>query len=145
MFLAKKYFLSFLFIISFGVLQFNFCPLIQPVNADSTLFNNQSLLQNSTKDNYGNNPKNIKIIAVRVLKTLLTFIGIIMVALIMYTGFQYFTAAGNEAKMSEALGNFKSLIIGLLIILASWGITTYVLKWMLCATSATSGNCGALW
>jgi hypothetical protein len=141
MHLAKKYILSFLFVISLGILQFNMLPIIKPVSADSSLFNSQTLLQESTAANYGNSPKDVKIIALRILKTILTFIAILMVALLIFAGFKYMTSGGNEAAMKEAMGQIKALVIGLLVILASWGVTTYVLKWIVCST--TYNNSGS--
>jgi Type IV secretion system pilin len=145
MLLAKKYLLSFLFIVSLGILQFNMLPLISPAKADSTLINQQSLLQESTAGNYGNNPKDVKVIVLQILKTLLAFIAIVMVVLLIVAGFQYMTSAGNEAKLKEAMGRIQALVVGLVIILASWGITNYLIKWLVCSTTATSGNCASIW
>lgn len=145
MLLAKKYLLSFLFLVSFGILQFNMLPLIKPVSADSSLLNQQSLLQESTAGNYGNKPMDIKVMALKILKTLLTFIGIIMVALMMMAGFQYMTSSGNEAKLKEAMGRIQALAVGLLIILASWGITNYLIKWLVCSTTTTGTSCTSIW
>lgn len=140
MHLAKKYLLSFLFVFSLGILQFNMLPIIKPVAADSSLFNSQTLLQESTATNYGNNPKDVKVIVLRILKTLLTFVAILMVALLILAGFKYMTSGGNEAAMKEAMGQIKALVIGLIIILASWGITSYILKWLVCSTTYNSSG-----
>lgn len=145
MLLAKKYLLSLLFILSLGVLQFNMLPLISPAKADSTLIKQQTLLQESTVNNYGNSPKDVKVIVLQILKTLLAFIAIIMVVLLIMAGFQYMTSAGNEAKLKEAMGRIQALVVGLVIILASWGITNYLIKWLVCSTTATSGNCASIW
>jgi len=145
MLLAKKYLLSFLFLVSLGVLQFNMLPLVKPASADSTLLSNQSLLQESTANNYGNKPQDIKAIALKILKTLLTFISVVLVALLIMAGFQYMTSAGNEAKMKEAMGKIQALFIGLLIVLASWGITYYLLKWLVCSTTTVGTSCTSIW
>lgn len=145
MLLAKKYLLSFLFLVSLGILQFNMVPVISPVFADETLLNQQNLLQESTASNYGNKPLDIKVMALKILKTLLTFIGIILVALMMMAGFQYMTSAGNEAKIKEAMGRIQALAIGLLIVLASWGITNYLIKWLVCSTTTVGTSCTSIW
>lgn len=146
MHLAKKYLLSFLFLVSLGILQFNMLPVISPASADSTLLSNQALLKDSTANNYGNNPQDIKVIILQILKVLFTFIALILVASLVAAGFQYMTSGGNEAKLKEAMDKIKALFIGLLIILASWSITSYTLKWMVCATTTTNGsNCVSTW
>ena len=146
MHLAKKYLLSFLFLISLGILQFNMLPVISPASADSTLINNQLLLQESTANNYGSNPKDIKVIVLQVLKVIFTFLALLIVALLVFAGFKYMTSNGNEAQMKEAMGQIKALFVGLLIIMASWGLTSYLLKWVVCATTSSNGTgCAAIW
>jgi hypothetical protein len=146
MHLAKKYLLSFLFLISLGILQFNMLPVISPASADSSLINSQTLLQQSTANNYGTNPKDIKVIILQILKVIFTFLALLIVALLVFAGFKYLTSNGNEAQMKEAMGQIRALFIGLLIILASWGITSYLLKWLVCATTATNGSsCASIW
>jgi len=143
---AKKYFLSFLFLSSLIVLQFNMFPAIKPVSADNTLLNNQALLKDSTANNYGSNPKDIKVIVLDMLKTLLQFIAIILVILIIVAGFKYMTSQGNETKTKEAIGQIKALAIGLFIILASWGIARYILNVLVCTTTTSNISCtGTFW
>ncbi len=144
MLLAKKHLLSLFFIISFAVFQFNSLPLLSPVRADDTLLNSQSLLKDAAANNYGNSPKDVRVIILRVIKTLLQFLAFIVVILIIFVGFQYMTSGGNEAKTKEAIGHFKALIIGLIIILASWGITRYILNVLICTTTADT-ECRGFW
>jgi len=143
---AKKYFLSFLFLSSLVILQFNMFPAIKPVSADNTLLNNQTLLKDSTANNYGSNPKDIKVIILNMLKVILQFISIILVILIIAAGFKYMTSQGNEAKTKEAMGQIKALAIGLFIILAAWGITRYILNVLVCTTTTSNISCtGTFW
>lgn len=144
MLLAKKHLLSLFFVISFAIFQFNSLPLLSPVRADETLVNSQLLLKDATAGNYGNNPKDVRVIILRIIKTLLQFLAFVVVILIIFVGFQYMTSGGNEAKTKEAIGHFKALVIGLIIILASWGITRYVLNVLICTTTADT-ECRGIW
>ena len=145
MLLAKKYLLSFLFIVFCGVLQFNMTPIISPVLADSTLLSQQNLLQEATVNNYGNKPQDIKVVVLNLIKTALTFVGIIMVLLLIFAGVKYMMSNGNEAQTKEALGQIKALFVGLLIILASWSIVSYMLKWIVCSTTTSGVSCASIW
>lgn len=145
MLLAKKYFLSFLFILSFGILQFSTPLALKPALADESLYNKQTLLQEATVNNYGNKPKDVKIVILNLIKLILSFLAILMVALLIFAGFQYMTSNGNEAKMKEAMGRIQALIVGLLIILVSWGVTVYLIKWLSCVTTADGVNCSSIW
>ncbi|MFA5109655.1 MAG: pilin [Patescibacteria group bacterium] len=64
----------------------------------------------------------------RVINIALSFLGVIAVGIILIGGFKWMTAAGNEEKTSEAKKLLGAGVIGLVIILASWGIATYLLS-----------------
>ena len=65
-------------------------------------------------------------IAANVINVILGFLGIIAVVIILLGGFKWMTAGGNEEKVEEAQKLLKSGIIGLIIILAAWGIASFV-------------------
>jgi len=65
-------------------------------------------------------------IVANLIKVLLGFLGIIAVIIILLGGFKWMTAGGNEEKVSEARKLIFAGIIGLIIILASWGIANFV-------------------
>lgn len=146
MLLAKKYFLSFLIIASLGILQFNMISGIKPAQADSALLATQGLLQQSAAPAYGSTaPKDIKIIALKILATILSFLAILTLALLLFAGFKYMTSGGDESKIKEAMGQIKALIVGLIIILSSWGITMYVLRVLICTTTTSGTSCNTFW
>lgn len=57
---------------------------------------------------------------------LLAFIGIIFFILIIYGGFIWMTARGNEQQVSKAKDLIGAAVVGLIIILAAYTITTYI-------------------
>ncbi len=57
----------------------------------------------------------------------LGILAIIAVALIIIAGIQWMTSGGNEEKVTTAKGMLRNAIIGLLIILAAYGIARYVI------------------
>jgi len=145
MLLAKKYLLSFLIVASLGILQLSTVFFAQPALADQTLINNQKLLTDTAAGSYGSNkPKDVKIIILDILNTVLTFLAIIFVVLILFAGFKYMTSMGNESKIKEVGGQLQSLVIGLIIILSAWGITKYLLDVVVCRTT-TSGTACNFW
>lgn len=75
-------------------------------------------------------------IASSVIKVLLGFLGIIAVIIILIGGFKWMTAGGNEDKVSEAKKLIIAGIIGLIIILAAYGIATFVINALLNATGS---------
>jgi hypothetical protein len=67
-------------------------------------------------------------IATRIINIILTFLGLLAVVIILIGGFKWMTAGGNEENVAAAQKIIVSGIIGLVIILASWGIATFVLS-----------------
>ncbi|OGF26458.1 hypothetical protein A2477_03650 [Candidatus Falkowbacteria bacterium RIFOXYC2_FULL_47_12] len=70
----------------------------------------------------------VRIFVARLINVALGFIGIILLSLIVYGGWLYMTSAGDAEKINQAKAIFRNAIIGLVIILASWGITTFILN-----------------
>lgn len=64
--------------------------------------------------------------AVDLIKLLMTFLGIIAVVIMLYGGFIWMTAAGNEDRVSTAKKLIGAAIIGLIIILAAFLIVNFV-------------------
>lgn len=56
----------------------------------------------------------------------LAFIGIIFFLLIIYGGFMWMTARGNEQQVTKAKDLIASAVIGLVIVLAAYAITYYI-------------------
>ncbi|MFA5318522.1 MAG: pilin [Patescibacteria group bacterium] len=74
-------------------------------------------------------------IAARVINILLGFLGIIAVVLILVGGFMWMTAAGNDDKVATAKKVMVAGVIGLVIVLAAFGIAKFVVSALLGATT----------
>jgi len=79
----------------------------------------------------------IRAMIVRIIKVLLGFLGIIATVIILFAGFKWMTAGGNEEKVSEAKKMLIAGLIGLFIILFSYALATFVLKYMSAAATGT--------
>jgi hypothetical protein len=66
------------------------------------------------------------------------FLGIIAVVIILLGGFKWMTAGGDESKVEEAKKLMTAGVIGLAIVLASWGVTIFVLDALLSATGGSA-------
>ncbi|MFH1427283.1 MAG: hypothetical protein ABIG60_02020, partial [Patescibacteria group bacterium] len=68
-----------------------------------------------------------RIIAARVIRIGLGFLGLIALVLVIYAGWLWMTAAGNEERINQAKKILTNAIIGLIIILASFAIVSFIL------------------
>jgi lysylphosphatidylglycerol synthetase-like protein (DUF2156 family) len=60
-----------------------------------------------------------------IVNTALSLLGVVFIVLMVYGGFQWMTAGGNEEQVKKAQGRIKNAIIGLVITIAAYAI------WML--------------
>lgn len=72
--------------------------------------------------------KGLMEIVAGLIRIFLGFLGIIFFILFVWAGFQYMTAAGNEEKIKDANARMRNAIIGLVIILSSFAIVTFVIR-----------------
>ncbi|NBS41441.1 hypothetical protein EBS80_02170, partial [bacterium] len=63
----------------------------------------------------------------RLIRTAITFLGILAVVFVLYGGFLFMTAGGNDDKVKRAKKVFTSATIGLVIVLSAFAIVQFVL------------------
>lgn len=61
-----------------------------------------------------------------IINTALLFLGMITVILVIVAGFKWLTAAGEEEKITKAKDILKGAIMGLVIVMASYGLAQYI-------------------
>ncbi len=83
-------------------------------------------------------PEDIRVIVAGVIRALLGALGIVFVFLLVIAGYKWMTAAGNEEKVTEAMSQIKMAIIGLIIVLAAWSITTFIGNCLVDVTGVSS-------
>jgi len=129
--ISKKQVFSIIF---FLALTFSFLPVYGfsfPVLAQSSgetsLFQGQEGMA-EIGNVYGNNkPEDIRLVVVKFIRLALSFLGIIFLLLILTAGFKWMTSGGNDETIVKAKKLLINSIIGLIIILVAWTITTYLI------------------
>ena len=74
----------------------------------------------------------------KIINISLGFLGVIAVGIILLGGFKWMTAGGNEEKTEEAKKLLGAGVIGLIIILMSWAIASYVINSLSNATNVAA-------
>ncbi len=105
----------------------------QPITAND-LFGNGAIRANVQTD-LGLGNRDPREIAASIIRVLLGFLGIIATLIILMGGFKWMTAGGSEDGIEEAKKMISAGVIGLIIILASWGLATFIINALVTATS----------
>jgi hypothetical protein len=85
-------------------------------------------------------PTDVRTIVARLIKIVLTFLAIIFVVLVVYGGFKWMTAAGNEGQVDDAKKIITQATIGLIVLLSAYGLTVFIFDVLLKATGAVDSN-----
>ncbi len=88
-------------------------------------------------ENTGLGGSDIRVTVANIIKVILGLLGIIAVSLIVYAGFLWMTAAGNDDQITKAKGIISASVVGLAIILSAYSITTFVFNSL---SDATQGG-----
>ncbi len=75
----------------------------------------------------------------QVIQGLLSLLGVIFMILIIYGGYLWMIARGNEEQVTKAKAIIRGSIIGLFIVLAAYAISTFITTNLLSATNYTTG------
>ncbi|MBT3419120.1 MAG: hypothetical protein HN726_04240 [Candidatus Magasanikbacteria bacterium] len=77
-----------------------------------------------------------------IVKTALSFVGIIFTVLMVYAGYLWMTARGEDAQIDKAKKIVRSAIVGIVIAVGAYSITAFVIPIVFEETSGTGNNGG---
>ncbi len=97
-------------------------------------FNGGTVYGNLTDTGLGvNDPV---IVAAQIINVFLRILGTITVLIMIYGGWTWLWARGNEEDITKAKDMIRGAIIGLLVVLASFGLTQFVFYYLTRITNA---------
>jgi len=119
-FSGKKICLIAVFILSFFFAT-NFCS--------AALLKNSAAIKTQVDASAGSYDTNIKIytLAQTLINAFLSLVGVILLAYLLYSGYNWMTARGDEEKVTKAKDTITRAIIGVIIIVAAYAISIFVM------------------
>lgn len=84
----------------------------------------------------------IRLMVARIIRTALSLLGVAAVSFIVYGGFLMMTSAGESDQVGKGRSILTYAIIGLVIIMSAWSITTFVLRSTFQATTGQATTLG---
>ena len=118
----------FIFFLSLFILVFNFSQTTNSAYAGSFMngLKNTAGSAGYTSPNASFGTKTPEQIIALVIKVLLSVIGVILLALLLYGGFIWMNAKGNQSDTQKAQDIIRNAIIGIIIVLAAYAISSLV-------------------
>ena len=112
----------------FLILFFTLVSFVSQASAqDLAMQNNLNVVANSA--GVGRQADIITIIG-RLINVALGFVGVLLLVMMLFSGYQYMTAGGDPEKVKKAITRIRNTIIGLLIIVASFAIVNFIMGWL---------------
>lgn len=108
---------------------------VSPAQAGNNLNLWGNYSSNEFQNETGLGERDPRAIVASVIRIILGFLGIVAVIIILLGGFKWMTAGGNEDKVAEARKLIISGVVGLVIIMAAFGIAQFVINSLMTATS----------
>lgn len=88
---------------------------------------NQSAGETFTVDKTGTNTNPLGTVQ-PVVQAMIAVLGIIAVVLLVYAGYLWMTAGGNDQQIDKAKGIIRNVVIGLIIVTSAWLIVSFILS-----------------
>ena len=79
-----------------------------------------------------------RVTAAQIIRNVLGVLGIVTTCIMLYAGFKWMTAGGNEEDVNTAKKMISSAVIGLVIIMSAYSITLFVISRIAKATTGTT-------
>ncbi len=80
----------------------------------------------SNSSNDLNVPTSLPVTIGKIVGSVLAFVGVLFLILMIYGGFTWMMARGNEQEVEKAKEIITNAVIGLIVVLAAYAITAYI-------------------
>ncbi|HLC69985.1 MAG TPA: LamG-like jellyroll fold domain-containing protein [Patescibacteria group bacterium] len=83
----------------------------------------------------------IRIIIARIIRAALGLLGVVALGLIIYGGYLWMTAGGNDEQIGKAKKVLINSVVGLVIIMSAYAITQFIFNRLVSATTQVPAHC----
>lgn len=116
------------FIVGFFLLFIAFNAVLAADNLSNAFLPGGPLQNSADKAGYDISKTDPNPVIGTVVKTFLSIIGVIFLILMIYAGYSWMTAHGDEQKVTKAKETITASIIGLAIVIGAYAITFFVIS-----------------
>ncbi len=109
--------------------------LVMPLATKAALDTSLGLSNGNVGSASGLGTQDVRQTIGRIINVALSLLGVVVLVIIIYGGFLWMTAGGNDEKVGEAKKWIFGGIIGLVIILSAYAIASFVISNLVTATT----------
>ncbi len=109
--------------------------LVMPLATKAALDTSLGLSNGNVGSASGLGTQDVRQTIGRIINVALSLLGVVVLVIIIYGGFLWMTAGGNDEKVGEAKKWIFGGIIGLIIILSAYAIASFVISNLVTATT----------
>jgi len=125
----KKYFiLGLIILLTASFFVFSFDLALAQDDPEAGAKNSDVFGLQPVDDNIGLASPDVRTIIAKIIRAVLGLLGIIALVIVLYGGYTYMTAGGNEEKINKAKKILINGVIGLIIILSAFAIVQFVIN-----------------
>ena len=108
--------------------------LVMPMIVSAQEITTDTLFEDFQAGDIGVGERPLEETLASIINTILGLLGIVAVVLVLYAGFLWMTAAGNDEKIGTAKKILSAGIVGLIIIFSAYAIAQFALSKIIDAT-----------
>ncbi len=139
--MAKKILLGLLSLLTVGQMALAALPAGAQAPCDPSTGNSLGCLSAANPSNTPTDAvtagQQLPLLIGRLIRTMLGLLGIIFLVLMVYAGFLWMTARGDDEPVTKAKDIIRQAIIGLIIVFVAYALTGFIINAVLRATSGT--------
>jgi len=98
---------------------------VQAVNLQDAF--NKMIAPVGERAGFDTKQRNVEPIIGNIISVTLSFLGVIFLILIIYGGYTWMTAMGNEDRVKRAQTLIQAAVLGLIVVVAAYAVTVFVL------------------
>lgn len=111
---------------------------IQPASANISTTLKEAGKSIDGVDETGKPKSSVPKIVGSIVNVLLSVLGVVLLIIIIYAGFLWMTAQGEEAQVKKAKTMISQAVIGMVILLSAYAISIFIVDKLTSATGSTS-------
>lgn len=125
--MSQKFFIGIIALLFSAILLAPAYPPAQALNLKDAFSDSGPLGQAGERSGFDIEQRSVEPIIGKVISVILSFLGVIFLILMIYGGYTWMTAMGNEEKVKKAQQLIQAAVLGLIVVVAAYAITIFVM------------------